>query len=633
MSVETEWRDCDVIVVGSGGAGSAAAHAAAEAGARVLVVVKDPVACSDTKIAEGIVTVRASGDDDDSEAGLAENLRVAGADLPDPEIAAAFAQDTRDAYDWMRRHGVRPDMEAERARPKALGLPLGGHTRRRSVGHRNGGLAVGHAAWNAVVHGQRIDYMEDAWFLDVAVAGANGARRVVGGVVYHAAEGKFVAVRAPAVVIASGGLGTLYFPKTDTMRGNTGDSYALALRAGAELVDMEQVQFLPFCMTHPPAYEGLCAGEPATAGYLGVLRDSRGKVILDGVMLRTRAECSAAIVRAVADGRGTERGGCWLDLTGNAKLPRAGAYYDSFLRTSLTGVMATVRQAWGREAARCREMWEVRPGAHYAMGGVRADARGAAVAGAPRGLFAAGQAMGGVFGANRLGSTSLSEGPIFGARAGRAAAALAAESRAASDAEAPLEARLSRQRARLGQGSGGAPPAALIGRLQAACWDGIGPARTGEGLARFVATLERLRREAGDAPVAPEALWNQSFIDSVELENMLDAAQAVARSALARERSLGAHVRLDSGRAPLFAAAPRSVSVRRNADGELTVHPTPRPKTPWRRLLPYLVQDRKRKLWLKLLRLLPAAAQDRILEKRYRATMGELPAPARARAA
>ena len=289
MSIETEWRDCDVIVIGSGGAGSAAAHAAAEAGARVLVIVKDPVACSDTKIAEGIVTVRASGDEDDSEAALAENLRVAGADLPDPRIAAAFAQDTRDAYDWMRRHGVRPDMEADRARPKALALPLGGHTRRRSVGHRNGGLAVGHAAWNAVVHGPQIDYLEDAWFLDVAVSGADGDRRVVGGLVYHAAEGTFVAVRAPAVVIASGGLGTLYFPKTDTMRGNTGDSYALALRAGAELVDMEQVQFLPFCMTHPPAYEGLCAGEPATAGYLGVLRDRHGKVILDGVMLRTRA--------------------------------------------------------------------------------------------------------------------------------------------------------------------------------------------------------------------------------------------------------------------------------------------------------------------------------------------------------
>ena len=306
MAVSAEWREYDVIVAGSGGAGSAAAQAAAEAGARVLVVAKDPVACSDTKIAEGIVTVRGSGDADDSETALAENLRIAGADLPDPRIAAAFAQDSRDAYDWMRRHGVRPDMESGADggpdRPRALALPLGGHTRRRSVGHRNGGLAVGHAAWSAVAQNPRVDYLEDAWLLDIAVGGGE----VAGGLVYHAAEGAFAAVRAPSVVIAAGGLGTLYFPKTDTMRGNTGDSYALALRAGAALVDMEQVQFLPFCMTHPPAYEGLCAGEPATAGYLGVLRDRDGRVILDGVMLRTRAECSAAIVRAVAQGRGTE---------------------------------------------------------------------------------------------------------------------------------------------------------------------------------------------------------------------------------------------------------------------------------------------------------------------------------------
>lgn len=629
MTIETVWRDYDVIVVGSGGAGSAAAHAAAETGADVLVVAKDPIGCSDTKIAEGIVTVRASGDDDDSETELAENLRIAGADLPSPEIAAAFAQDTRDAYDWMRRHGVRPDMDGERDGPKALALPLGGHTRRRSVGHRNGGLAVGHAAWNAVVQGRRIDYLEDAWFLDVVIGGEE--RGVVGGLVYDAANGTFVAVRAPSVVIAAGGLSTLYFPKTDTMRGNTGDSYAIALRAGAELVDMEQVQFLPFCMTHPPAYEGLCAGEPATAGYLGVLRDRNGKVILDGVMLRTRAECSAAIVRAVADGRGTERDGCYLDLTGNAELERSAAYYDNFLNNSLSGVMATVRQAWGRKAARCREMWEVRPGAHYAMGGVSVDASGAALAGAPRGLYAAGQAMGGVFGANRLGSTSLSEGPIFGTRAGCAAAERAREGAANVDSAA-FEGRLDAWRRRLGRGSGGAP-ALAIKRLQAACWDGIGPARTREKLDRFVALLAELRAAAADARISGEALWNQSFIDSIELANMLDTAETVALSALQRERSLGAHVRLDGRQASALFGTPYSVAVHRRGDGSLAVHRAPRRKTSWRRLLPYLANDRKRKIWLKILRLLPRRAQDRLIEDRYRATMGELAAPERAAAA
>ena len=236
----------DVIVVGSGGAGSAAAHAASRAGAKVLVVSKDPVGCSDSKIAEGIVTVRGSAEDTDSHEVLSENLRLAGGDLPVPEITNAFAEDSEEAYDWLRRQGVRPRIDSERGKPVVMAIPLGGLNRRRSVAHDNGGLAVGHAAWNAIVQGDGIDYLEDAWFLDVVSEGGADETNVLGGLIYEASEGRLVAVRAPAVVIAAGGLSTLYFPNTDTMRGNTGDSYALAARAGAELVDMEQIQFLPF---------------------------------------------------------------------------------------------------------------------------------------------------------------------------------------------------------------------------------------------------------------------------------------------------------------------------------------------------------------------------------------------------
>jgi fumarate reductase flavoprotein subunit len=122
-AIETEWRDYDVIVVGSGGAGGAAAHAATEAGARVLVVSKDPIGCSDTKIAEGVTTVRASAEDGDTEAVLSENLRIAGGDLPPPEITQAFAQDTEDAYNWLRRHGVRPRIDQARGTPRTLPIP------------------------------------------------------------------------------------------------------------------------------------------------------------------------------------------------------------------------------------------------------------------------------------------------------------------------------------------------------------------------------------------------------------------------------------------------------------------------------------------------------------------------------
>ena len=152
--------DYDVIVIGSGGAGSAAAHAASNAGASVLVVAKDPIGCSDSKIAEGIVTVRAVAEDSDSHEMLADNLRLAGGDLPTPEITQAFAQDSEEAYDWLRRQGVRPRINSNRGAPRALPIPLGGHTHRRSVGHDNGGLSIGHAAWNAIVQGFGIDYLD-----------------------------------------------------------------------------------------------------------------------------------------------------------------------------------------------------------------------------------------------------------------------------------------------------------------------------------------------------------------------------------------------------------------------------------------------------------------------------------------
>ena len=211
---------------------------------------------------------------------------------------------------------------------------IGGHTRNRSVGHENHGVAFGHANWDAIIKEKNIDYLEDAWFLDLVVDKSSEDNKsiIVGGLVYDASKGVILAIKSPSVIIAAGGLSTLFFPKTDTMRGNTGDSYAIALRAGADLVDMEQLQFLPFCLASPPSYEGLLAGEPSTASYLGVLRDKNNKVILDSVYLRTRAECSEAIMRAVEDGRGSTNGGAFLDMTKNMTAPKSGKYFIKYLK-------------------------------------------------------------------------------------------------------------------------------------------------------------------------------------------------------------------------------------------------------------------------------------------------------------
>ena len=275
------------------------------------------MASSDTKICEGVMTVREAGDENDSEEDLANNIKLAGGDLPDKKITEAFAKDSKEAYDRLRENGLRPSINKARNTPKTLAIAMGGHNRSRSVGHKNSGLSFGHVNWDTIIKFKNITYYEDCWFIDV-VKNTN-TNDVVGGIAYDACNGKLLSIKAKAVIIAAGGLSTLFFPKTDTMRGNTGDSYAIGIRAGANLVDMEQIQFLPFCLASPPSYEGLLAGEPATASFLGVLRDKHNKIILDSVYLRTRAECSEAIMRAVADGRGSPNGGAFLDMTANKK--------------------------------------------------------------------------------------------------------------------------------------------------------------------------------------------------------------------------------------------------------------------------------------------------------------------------
>ena len=631
MTIDIEWQDYDVIVVGSGGSGGQAARAAADAGARVLSVSKDPVGASDTKISEGIATVRGSGAEDDSEEVLSENLKMAGGDLPVQAITDAFAADSTSAYDRYRTHGLRPPIKEDRSGPKPLPLPFGGHTRRRSVGHKNSGIAFGHANWNAIVQGNRVDYIEDAWFLDLVTEdvsnGSGPKKKIVGGLIYDAARGVLVAARAPSVVIAAGGLSSLYFPNTDTMRGNTGDGYAIAARAGADLVDMEQVQFLPFCLASPPAYEGLCAGEPVMASYLGVLRDKNGKIILDGVFMRTRAECAAAILRAVEDGRGSPNGGAYLDMTANKELPLSGPYFQRFGETCLPSSYNNARQALGKKAAKFEEPWEVRPGAHYHMGGIRADANGASAGGTGdgdaahgiAGLFTAGGAMGGVFGANRLGSTSLTEGAVFGGRSGRAAAAYARGSRDRIG-DAAFQALIDRVNARFGQ-KGTLAAATLKLELQKEAWKNIGPVRTAEKLDCMETLVAEFTARLDDVAIPAYGMWNQAFIEFQELRNLLDCAKAVAAAARERDGSLGGHVRFDRKAISAF-SKPYSTAVRLNDDG-WQVARLERERTPVKRLISYKVEETKRKVQLRWLRMLPKGVKDRKLLARYQAIMGK----------
>ena len=626
MAIKTKWLNYDVVVVGSGGAGAQAAYAAAEKGAKVLLVSKDPLGASDTKISEGLATVRESGTDDDYEKVLSENVKLAGGDLPIKKLTDTFAKYSKDAYDKYRVHGLRPSINKNKHGPQSLPLPMGGHNRNRSVGHQNHGVAFGHANWDAIIKEKNIEYLEDAWFLDLVVDNKDkDVPNIIGGLVYDASKGALLAIRSPSVILAAGGLSTLFFPKTDTMRGNTGDSYAIALRAGADLVDMEQLQFLPFCLASPPSYEGLLAGEPSTASYLGVLRDKNGKIILNGVHLRTRAACSEAIMRAVEDGRGSPNGGAFLDMTANKNLPKSGPYFMKYLQDSLPSAFINARQALGKEAAKVEIAWEVRPGAHYMMGGIRVNDEGESVGGKNegsvkygiKGLFAAGQAMGGLFGANRLGSTSLTELAVFGNRSGVAAARNAKNN--TSKANNKIFDPYINEYTNLFGRNGSISSISLKEMLQKESWRKIGPVRTAKGIEDIEKIIKGIESKLINVTIPNYSIWNQAFLDYVELKNMIYSAKLIGLAAKERNGSIGGHVRLDEKNISAF-SKPYSTVVSKNKNIYL-IKRLDRDRTPIKNLIYYKFLEKKRLLEAKIFSMLPNSIKDKMLENRYKSMM------------
>ena len=226
--------------------------------------------------------------------------------------------------------------------------------------------------------------------------------------------------------------------------------------------------------------------------------------------------------------------------------------------------------------------------------------------------------MGGLFGANRLGSTSLTEGVVFGARAGRAAAALRNGATAISDA--PFKPLIDAVIKRFGQ-SGDIAAATLKLELQDASWHNIGPIRSVERLDEMERHLREWEAKLDQIAIPAFAIWNQSFIEFEELRNMITTAKLVACAARERDGSVGGHVRLDGKDISSF-SRPYSTVLRQISDGNIAVRRVMRTPTPLKRILTYKLQEKKRLMEARILRWLPRSIQDRTLMKRYQATMG-----------
>jgi len=522
--------DFDVVCIGGGGAAVAAAVTAAKK-ANVLLISKEPVGYGDTRLAVGATAYPYLVPDDTPDI-FYEDLLDGGEHINDRDLARVIVNEAHVAVEMLENFGCLFRRDANGTFGPAVISRAGGHSFARGVTPPGKGVAIG-GALRAALARAGVSVLEETIAYRLLV----NQGRIAGVACFSLPTGEVITIKSKAVILAAGGGGWLYYPQTDCSRGTTGDAYSLALRAGAELMDMEQVQFVPFALTHPASMRGIFLGEPNLAGPDGVLLDKSGQLVLKEINTMTRAQVTRAMVEALVQGRGTEKGGLFLDLSGNLKTEKGRQAWSSMKER---GQLEAVRLAYGEQAYRWEEPWEVAPTAHYFMGGVKVNHH---CESRIKGLYAAGQSQGGVHGANRLGSVSLTELFVFGRIAGESAAGYAGETGEINLPENGEE--IIKGLAGL-QGRGGAySPLKLQQELQQAMLELAGPGRTAQSLRSGLDCISFLESKSKNLSINPCREYNLEVLEAIELEHMLVTARAVVLSALLRQESRGAHLRLD----------------------------------------------------------------------------------------
>jgi succinate dehydrogenase / fumarate reductase flavoprotein subunit len=577
----------DVLVIGAGGAGLRAAIEATAAGVSVGLVCKSLLGKAHTVMAEGgVAAALANVAADDSWQTHFRDTMVGGKMLNNWRMAQLHAQEAPDRVRELERWGAVFDRTRD---GRILQRPFGGHSHPRlaHVGDRTGLEMIRTLQDRAVQAGVTV-YME-CTITRILTDGD----RIAGAFGYWRTTGDPVIFSAKATILATGGIGRAYQVTSNSWE-YSGDGHALAYQAGAELIDMEFVQFHPTGMVWPPGVRGLLVTE-AVRGEGGILRNRDDERFMWRYLpderrheyaetddeavrwvealregretdarqppeLSTRDNVSRAIYNEVRDGRGSPHGGVFLDISYlpadlvRRKLP---SMYEQFRELADVDITSAPM--------------EVGPTCHYMMGGVRVDAEtGASTV---PGLFAAGEVAGGMHGANRLGGNSLSDLLVFGQRAGAGAAAFAQQAPAVADpgagelrvAEEELQAPVER--------TSGEDPYRLHAELQAAMQSLVGIFRIESDLQAALDCIAELRARWERIRVTGSRAYNPGWNLAFELKNMLICSEAVARSAIQRTESRGAHARIDHpGLDPAWGGR-NSVVIRHGDEMRVTAAP------------------------------------------------------------
>jgi succinate dehydrogenase / fumarate reductase flavoprotein subunit len=575
----------DVLVIGAGGAGLRAAIEAGASGARVGVVCKSLLGKAHTVMAEGgIAAALANVDDRDNwRVHFADTMR-GGQYLNNWRMAELHAKEAPECVRELEAWGALFDRTPD---GKILQRNFGGHRypRLAHVGDRTG-LEMIRTLQDHGIHTGMEVHME-CTVLSLLMDGD----RIAGACGYDRERGRFQLWEAKAVVMATGGIGRA-FKVTSNSWEYTGDGLALAYRAGAELQDMEFVQFHPTGMVWPISVRGILVTE-GVRGEGGVLRNNEGRrFMFDDIPdlykgqtadseeegwrytqgdkdarrppeLLTRDHVARCINREVKAGRGSPHGGVFLDISWiKERMPKAAEH----IKRKLPSMYHQFKQLADLDIT--AEPMEVGPTTHYMMGGIRVD--GDSQMSTVPGLFAAGEAAAGLHGANRLGGNSLSDLVVFGRRAGRFAAAFAKDHGPVTIDEAKLQATATSALAPFDRASSGENPYQIQYDLQDTMQDLVGIVRLESEMQQALAAIGQLRSRAEQAGIQGNREYNNGWHTTIDIGNMVIVSEAITRAALLRKESRGAQFREDFPNKDAEWGK-YNIVIRRGEDGEMEV--------------------------------------------------------------
>ena len=603
--MEYQVHPYDVLVIGAGGAGLRAAIEAASTGLKVGVVCKSLLGKAHTVMAEGgVAAALANVDDRDNWRVHFSDTMRGGQYLNNWRMAELHAKEAPDRVRELEAWGALFDRTKD---GRILQRNFGGHRypRLAHVGDRTG-LEMIRTLQDHGIHSGMEVHME-CTVLSLLMDGG----RIAGAFGYDREKGNFIHWPAKAVVIATGGIGRA-FQITSNSWEYTGDGHALAYRAGAELVDMEFVQFHPTGMVWPMSVRGILVTE-GVRGEGGVLRNSEGKrFMFDDIPdlykaqtadnegegwkycqgdknsrrppeLLTRDHVARCINREVKAGRGSPHGGVFLDIAWiKEHIPNS----EEHIKRKLPSMYHQFKQLAGIDIT--KEPMEVGPTTHYMMGGVKVD--GDSQMSTVPGLFAAGEAGGGLHGANRLGGNSLSDLIVFGKRAGEYAAKFAKENGPVSTDEKQIADATAWALEPFDRGSTGENPYQIQYKLQESMQALVGIVRTKGEMQEALSVVGELSRRAEKAGVAGHRQYNNGWHTAMDLRNMLMVSEAITRAALLREESRGAQFRDDFPDKDPEWGKYNNV-VRQGTEGEMIVEK--RPITPLPAELKAVIEEMK----------------------------------------